>query len=228
VAVSSGDRFVFERLSHGTWSEHSLPVPPGASSQVFDLTASCPRPTWCVVTGSYDAPGGGGIFAATDSHGTWTVHPIRAAAESSGASLDALSCPSTGDCIGVGQSANNVSDRWQPFILRLSGSAWHRKLLPLIGHALNERLASVSCVSLDACTAAGTYTNGAGTVQHGFIETYVDGDWTPVVLANPGDVRSASLSAISCVVHASCRAVGTALGTDGGNHPVATSIRVPA
>lgn len=227
VAVSSDGRFVLDRLSNGTWSEHALPVPKGAWPQVLDLAASCSHPTRCVVTGSYNASGGGGLFAATDAGGTWTTKPIRAAADSSGASLDSLSCPTAGTCVAVGQSANDVSGLWQPLVLRLSGGSWHRTVLPLRGHARNESLASVSCLGVRACTAVGTYTNAAGTVQHGLIESYVDDDWTPVVLANGGDVRSAELDAVSCVAHAPCRAVGTGLGSDGGDHPIATSIRAP-
>lgn len=219
--------YVAANLAADTWTTTPLSRPAGAWNQVFDLTLSCPSVDWCASTGTFNDDNGGGMLAQTLNHGVWSVARITAPSGAAAPSLSGLSCPTAGACVAVGRDANDVSQVWQPIVATLSAGAWHGIRLPLPADSWNASLAAVSCVSATACMAVGTHTNQARSTQQPLLERLVGATWTATVPANPAGVHDATLAAVSCIAAASCWAVGTGIGTDGGTHPIAVQQATP-
>jgi 5-hydroxyisourate hydrolase-like protein (transthyretin family) len=217
------DHVVALTFDAGTWTSTPLPMPDGGNA-VYRFTLSCATASWCAATGTYSAPGGGGLLAETLTNGTWTVDTLPDFTVAPASIIVALSCPAVGSCTGVGQNANDVSEVWQPLIITLANRTWHAMAPHLPANAWNESLSSVSCVSPGACETVGTFTNHARTAAHPLVGTVVGKSWAPVVVGNASDVHNAVLTAVDCPTAGRCWAVGDSVKTDGGQHPIAVKL----
>lgn len=101
-----------------------------------------------------------------------------------------------------------------------SGAAWVTQ--PASGPALvaNGNLASVSCVSPEACVAVGSFVSPSG-VEGALIEVRRGGEWSIRPGAALPDARGAQLNAVACAATRGCIAVGFSVLPSGAKVPLA-------
>ncbi len=117
---------------------------------------------------------------------------------SSGATLYAVACLSSADCIAVGRDGHNTySARW-------TGHSWIVVPTPSPSTANGDILRSVSCVSAVNCWAAG-YTDGATADMAILLEHWNGDSWSVVGAPSP---HATVLNGVSCASAANCWAVG--------------------
>ena len=132
------------------------------------------------------------------------------------AQVSALSCPTTGACVGVGGYSVSKSVT-EAFVASESGGVWGRaRTLPgfaalNVGGQLGSSL-SVSCPAAGQCVVGGSYADASG-VPHAFIDVEVDGAWGPAeevpgMATLTSSALSSSITSVSCSAAGSCAAGG--------------------
>jgi hypothetical protein len=192
-------------------------------------SVSCASPGNCSAVGSYNVPS---FFASrqglllTQTSGAWAPSVQAGLPADAGQDpdvvLDAVSCPSAGDCSAVGNYVDG-SGNAQGVLLSETSGAWAtgvKAVLPA-GASSNPGargivLSSVSCPSAGNCTAVGTYTDSSGSRQ-GLLLTQTSGAWAPGVQAvlPAGAAGVVSLSSVSCPSAGNCTAVGNYTDSSG-------------
>jgi hypothetical protein len=157
------------------------------------------------------APGRAGALTLT-----WSVvhSPNRRAG---GNFLNAVSCPSASVCMAAGYrrisdgSLVTLAESW-------NGTRWSLVRSPNLGRS-NNQLTAVSCVSADACMAAGFTQGGPGGT---LAESWNGTRWSVVHTPSPGSTGS-DLTGVSCVSADACTAVGAAGNSSGAAIPLVES-----
>ena len=161
-----------------TWSIQSTPNPSGAAAMcltTLDCTAftgvSCTSSTACIAVGFYANSNNFYFTVAEIWNGvSWA---IQSSANPTGApisSLDAVSCTSPTACTAVGYSETSdenivtLAEKW-------NGTAWALESTPN-PTGMYPALASVSCTSVTACTAVGTYDANRSSDYHTLAERH--------------------------------------------------------
>jgi len=141
------------------------------------------------------------------------------------ATYGAVSCPSVGFCVAVGDYTD-TSNYQYGVIDVLSGSTWAATQAPEPANAGTDaettqyaHLYGVSCTSSGTCVAVGTYRD-AGGYNHGLIETMSGGSWAATKASEPSNsaFQSAYLESVSCASRGACTAVGFYIDTSGSNY----------
>ncbi|MDA8342693.1 MAG: sialidase family protein, partial [Actinomycetota bacterium] len=177
--------------------------------------------------------GGGGPAAATAAQpgtatgrtASWTDWSVGSQLPPPTGGLDAVSCPTTTDCVAVGANANGGGS-----ILTTTdgGATWSDRVAPTVTFDINGVqfssrgyvLDGVSCSSTQACVAVGTVSTRVSFFDvvdvSAAILTSTDGGVTWTSQSVPNGVTQ--LAAVSCPSTTSCVAVGSAIltSTDGG------------
>jgi hypothetical protein len=207
---SAGDNLTLAELWNGRgWTVQHTPNPHG--SLVTVLTGvSCTSSTNCETVGS----SGGVDSVVLVEH--WNGHQwaLQKSPKTRGISADlqAVSCVSSRSCEAVGQyykTAKNsvlLAERW-------NGHKWALQRVPAPAGTHNATLDGVSCTSVDACEAVGTYEHGQSEVP--LADAWNGHKWSLqhiVPLGSPGDVSV--LDAVSCTAKNACEAVGFHLSLD--------------
>ncbi|MFZ0664357.1 MAG: fibronectin type III domain-containing protein [Acidimicrobiales bacterium] len=209
----------------GTWGTMQLFVPP-SNQQPDPATAvlsqvSCTSPGNCVAVGDYAVDFVGPMpMEATETNGTWgpmqELSQLPNGAEQEGY-LDAVSCPSAGNCVASGFYLNGGL-HIAPMVEEETSGSWTQPTqLNLPSNASSEGIneIGVSCATTANCTVVSPYTDNA---QNGEIlaDTETNGSWAPAVeisLPSDADLTDSSdadsMEGISCPAAGSCEAVGT-------------------
>jgi hypothetical protein len=206
------------RLAGGTWTAAAAPVrAPAGEHLVASLDAvSCPSATRCFAGGwRYDSSLKPAPLMLTWHAGKWiavkAALPAGAAAEPN-ASITAISCPATTQCVAVGGYVDGRGNQ-QGFVLTWSGTSWTARRAPLPADAgINPwtELDAVSCPAASRCTAGGGYENAASQPL-GLLLTWSGGRWT----ATHAPAAAYQLTGITCPTLTKCVAVSLGIG-----HPV--------
>jgi hypothetical protein len=145
--------------------------------------------------------------------GVEAVLPVDAMTNQS-PSLESVSCAAAGSCSAVG-SYQDASGHSQGLLLSESSGAWSAGTkAPLPSGAGTDpkvSLSSVICLSADACTAVGHYTDSSAD-QQGLLLGESSGTWTPTKASLPAGAATnpqVYLNSVSCSSASSCTAVGT-------------------
>ena len=176
--------------SHAT--RLTVPGPRGARTSELG-GVSCPSATSCTAVGDYTtAAGRTSTYAIQWDGGQWQLQTTRNARGARVTTFEAVSCPSTTECVAVGQASQGrgglVAELW-------SKGKWRLSLLP-DGNA--GGLFGVSCLSVSSCYAAGQ------KLTRGVIEHWVNGRWFPIRLrAAAAPLRATVLTHVSCAGPAS-------------------------
>jgi hypothetical protein len=233
----------------GSWQpavEAQLPNSPNAAPRVDLAAVSCPSVGSCAAVGDYvDSHGGREGVILTEVGGAWTkstevANPGAASVSAPpDVSLNAVSCPTTGDCLVVGGYVNSHehseglmeferNGKWTPVSFETTASPNYglpgnaAPETPASGPYLVVELDSVSCAagSPEQCVAAGTYTDSTG-VQQGLL---INGVETPMgnsffvwsfsgtealLPTDAAATPNATVSSISCPALGECDAVGS-------------------
>jgi hypothetical protein len=151
---------------------------------------------WLVMSGS--------ALAATP---VWTVQPTLPPAGGTLSTLNGVSCPTRDTCTAVG---NYVDPTGATVMLveHWAKNRWTIQTSPSPVGATSSNLASVSCASLSACTAVGSYTDQTGTSLT-LAESWNGTQWR--IQATPPNLPAATgaqLRSVSCTSAGACTAVG--------------------
>lgn len=117
-----------------------------------------------------------------------------------GGDFDGVSCPTSSFCAAVGwrgETLRTLAEQWD-------GSAWTTKTTPNPGSTLRA-LDGVSCTSMTACTAVGSYFEGG--VARTLAIRWNGTTWSTQTTPSP-NASANRLSSVSCVSSTSCIAVG--------------------
>jgi hypothetical protein len=183
---------------------------------------SCPTPGNCSVIGTYPIAlkfGNIGGFVLDQVHGIWrraiAVPGLSALNQGHDAGLDAISCPTPGNCGAVGTYA--VADgTYEMFAVSEASGAWD-KAIEIPGTAKFSTLTPVliSCSSAGNCETGGSLEGGASDEDdddHAFVARQIHGTWTNAI-AVPGLARldqadDSAVVSLSCSSAGNCGAVG--------------------
>jgi LPXTG-motif cell wall-anchored protein len=218
--------------SGGTWTPGTVIASPLPHVRNLAVTAiSCSSPGNCAAVGSLY-----GLFLATSSafvqsevHGQWQpAIPVGGNLDSGyGAGLNAVSCPSDGNCVAGGSYQSNAGGKDQgAFVVSEVAGVWDTTGIPVgdnvdTGH--DGSIDSIACTSAGNCVAVGTAWQNAspGTSVTGMLVTDSQGTWDPKasVLAGPSVDRT-KIQSVACVVGGTTCIVG-GMYFDAQNHQLA-------
>ena len=168
---------------------------------------SCPSTEVCTAVGHYSK--GileSGVFAERWNGKEWSIQTVPTPKGGREGALNGVSCPSTEACIAVGgyiSEANKstlLAERWD-------GKEWSIQTVPTPKGMISGTLTSVSCLSIEVCTAVGQYANEAGTIVT-LAERWDGKEWTIETTANSSEGETNALSGVSCASSEACVAVG--------------------
>jgi hypothetical protein len=229
-------------LLAGAWPASAVPAagasqPWGAAIQVPGLAllphyggsvqtraVSCGSPGNCSAIGNYDdGSGGGNVFTAAEVNGKWhkaVELPVPTADDATTVHVDALSCPSAGNCGASGFYDDTSGDR-QAFVANEVHGTWQDLLEVLSTDFLadeNAEALSISCPSAGNCAIGGDYDDGSGHRQ-AFVGSERNGDWE-ASLEVPGTAAlngggAAEVNSVSCASAGNCAAGGYYYGVGG-------------
>jgi hypothetical protein len=174
-------------------------------------------PSSCTAGGAYTGAGGHARpFVVDETGGTWGTadevpHP---AALNAGATVDALSCTSTGACGAAGTYVDG-SGHFQAFVDDETAGSWgEAEEVPgtaTLNSGKNAQLVAISCTSTGNCAAGGFYTDAAGHAQ-ALVVDEMHGAWHKAQEV-PGTATlnasgNAEMGSISCTSTGNCAAGG--------------------
>jgi hypothetical protein len=177
--TSSGTQAFVATEQNGTWGT-AIPVPglaalnAGNDAQVTSM--SCGSSGRCAAAGYYrDGQGHKQGFVALEQNGTWgkaiPVPGLRALNKGGTATVNQVSCDSTGNC-AAGGSYVDGSHHTQGFVVVEKGGAWANAFpvpgLMTLNRGGNASVDSVSCPAKGACAAGGGYI-GRSALHQGFV-----------------------------------------------------------
>jgi len=148
------------------------------------------------------------------------------------ADLNAVSCPSAGNC-AAGGFYTGGSRHQQVFVVSQRNGIW-RQAIEVPGTAALNRggeadLASVSCSSAGNCAAGGDYADGSHHHQQAFVVIERHGAWRKAIeVPGSGALNkggAAEVTSVSCPSARSCAAGGDYIDASGGQQAFVVSER---
>jgi hypothetical protein len=148
-----------ERLSGNEWKIQSTPNPSGGKG--VELSGvSCPQAASCTAVGSYTNGSGNSASFAESWNGTeWQLQAMQSPAGAVQSKILGVSCTALGACTAVGWSKQGTGNA-TPLAELWNGREWLPWSAPSPSSEGGE-LRDISCISMYACEAAGTYTNSS-------------------------------------------------------------------
>lgn len=193
----------------------SVPVPAGSlPTQVSYDAVSCPAPNSCTAVGG-PISGDHTPSVVTETSGSWsTAQSIPIPSGAATGALNAVSCPSVGNCLAVGSyQFPGEAGPTEPLVEGETAGTWSQSAGPsLPSDTLTDpyeyaTFSAVWCASPGNCEVAGTYETKAGT---GPLMAAVEasGTWgTAVALpVAPGSQASAYPPELACSSIGNCTA----------------------
>jgi hypothetical protein len=181
---------------------------PGATATAQQgtlLAVSCSSAKACTAVGTYDSRTG--LTLVERWNGTkWATEPSPSPGAARSSELDAVSCASATACTGVGSYVNSagaeltLAQAW-------NGKKWMIDPTPPTGGNYSF-LNGVSCVSVRACIAVGSYTNSRDASAT-LAEIWNGTKWTIESTPNEAGRTNSSLYGASCTSATACVAVGS-------------------
>jgi hypothetical protein len=182
------------------WSIVPSPNQGAGDNRLYGVT--CTSASACVAVGSYGSVTGPDQTLVESWDGrSWSIIPSPNQGTVNNRLLS-VDCSAPNACVAVGDTSNLLLD--QTLIESWDGTSW--SMVPSPTGATDGFLASVTCSSTGACTAAGADTGSSGAPPyHPLVVTSDGGSWTTVQSPNPTD---GLLFGISCSSPSACVAIG--------------------
>lgn len=214
-----------ERWKSNAWSVQAAPDPPQGTAQKAMLAVSCAGASSCMAVGE----AGGKPVAEQWNGSTWVSVTTPTPSGAKGAALVGVSCGSTKECIAVGSSNEGIGTE-KALVERWSTVAWSLLPTPTPGGAKGYvNLTDVSCLSPNACFAAGYYapelSGGAPVSLKTLAESWNGLEWSVLSTPNLAGQAYNSLAGISCTTAIDCTAVGAAAANPTKRPPVQLAMR---
>jgi hypothetical protein len=242
VDSSGNQQGLIETFNGGTWTATEAPLPADAGPDPLAALGgvTCPSPGSCVAVGSYTNASGAELgLVDTLSDGTWTATAAPLPPSSPGIVLGASDSASASAIATATEAATRLARTGGLRLVRPATRTTARKILETrafdsglaatgmtagspdasrrktFSVTVAPVLSTVSCVTTDACVAAGITFTAASEV--GVTETLSAATWTLSDAVPAGAVENslASLNAVSCGAPAPCAAVGIYGNTSG-------------
>lgn len=184
VALISASLHPATATASGTWSP-AEPVPGLAALNTSNDSTiggiSCPSDGNCVAVGRYKAGTTTTPFISVQTNGVWAspiaVVGLATLNTANDASLDAVSCPSVGNCVIGGMY--KAGSAWNGFVAVQTNGTWGSAIavpgLATIRTSSYARVFSASCPAVGECTISGIYRSTAG--WSGWAATQSGGTW---------------------------------------------------
>jgi hypothetical protein len=200
------------RGADGAWQTEPTPNPGGlANGTVAGI--SCGGPRACIAVGSYVNNAGVTVTLAQVWNGTdWQTLATPNPAGSGSSQLAAISCDGPFACTASGYYLD-AAGATVPLAERWNGANWRIQPVPAPAGAGASGFFAISCPTVRACTATGTYDTSTGALT--LAETWSDGSWRVVATPNPAGADTSELDAVSCTSLRACIAVGAWAGSSG-------------
>jgi alpha-tubulin suppressor-like RCC1 family protein len=152
-----------ERLVGSEWKVQSSANPSGGTRVELN-DVSCAGDTSCAAAGSYTNSAGNRVALAEVWNGSeWQVEPVESPSGAVQSDILGVSCAPLGACAAVGWYQQNTAGKLLPFADSWSGREWVGWPVQSHSGSLANELAGVSCVSIYACEATGTYSTSTKT-----------------------------------------------------------------
>lgn len=189
------------------WSEQAAPVPAEATSSKL-TGVSCTSAAACTAVGSYLVSGAPRTLVLRWDGGSWSIASSPNPGEENGTELDGVSCPTPSFCVAVG-SYQEGSSRVR-LVLRGVEGAWSMPSVDSPFNAASSELSDVSCVSVDFCTAVGSYVDGGTGERRAMVMDLIISATFGALpsLPAPANASATELNDLSCVADG-CTAVGS-------------------
>jgi hypothetical protein len=207
---------VVERWDGMVWSRQEAPSPPGAA----DITlygVSCMSMTACTAVGNYTSGRATLPLAERWDGITWSIQATASPARAKNITLSGVSCASMTACTAVGDYTSR--DARVPLAERWNGATWSIQRTPRPARAKDIALAGVSCASMTASTAVGSYTSHGAAVP--LAERWNGATWSIQRTPRPARAKDLTLAGVSCATATACTAVGSLTNRAGTTVPVA-------
>ncbi len=199
VVAPSKIYMVADSFNGSTWTTQTLPAPSGAAGSE-DLSLSCPSATSCFTVGGWTNKLSGNSvtpYKLSWNGSSWSQSTVAIPAAGANTAPEALSCPTTAFCVGVGQSSKNTS----AVIYQYSAGKWNILTNTLTFTDAGQN-ASVACANATHCLFANVSAS-----KKPVIGVYNAGKITTTSLAAPAGATWSNLSSVSCS-SASCTVMG--------------------
>ena len=204
-----------EARSGTSWKIEPTPDPTGASESLL-TNVSCATAGACMA-GGYSTNSAGVSTALAESwNGTsWKIQPTAHPLGASDTFFNGISCTSPTACTAVGFSINtagvdsSLAESW-------NGTTWKIQPSPNPPSSPSTELNGISCISANACTAAGFSVNGQTGVAMTLAEVWNGISWSAATTPNPAGSTGSRFASISCTSAMVCTAVGEYSGNSGG------------
>ena len=147
---------------------------------------------------------------------TWHVQTSPNPSATRFADLYDVACPSTSNCVAVGQSSDTAYKNQARLLERWNGSTWSIQSTPNPAGNPSTSFSSVACSSTSACTAVGTSYTANG--DRALVERWNGSKWSLETAPTPSS-GAAILYGVACPTATSCFAVGDSDATN-GNPPL--------
>jgi hypothetical protein len=194
-----------ERWNGTSWQRQPTPNPPNDTDPSVApslLGVSCPTASFCAAVGQDTQGFTGASLAETWNGQRWTLQPFPVPADSSGAGLTAVSCPSFSFCEAVGSYFDNSTGANVTLAAAWNGTSWSLQPTPNPAGAFFEQLNTVSCASPTFCEAWGS--GNAGNPGPTVAEQWNGSSWQLQPVPSEATVNS-----VSCASAKFCEAVGS-------------------
>jgi hypothetical protein len=190
-----------ERWNGTSWSLQAVPAPGGAQAAQL-VSVSCAASA-CEAAGGYVDSSGAFVPLAERWNGaTWSAQSAPNPAQANSNGLRGMSCPSSSDCIAVGQGNGagtpfTLAERWR-------NGRWRLLAVPNPAGAAENQLNGIACLAIDACVAVGTVGPTRGVLSTEAL-WWNGRNWH---LQQVPTIPGAGLNAVSCASVTGCVAVG--------------------
>jgi hypothetical protein len=196
-----------ERWNGKEWSLQTPAAPSGATESQL-LQVACTSSAVCISAGEYKNSSGVLVTLAERWNGSeWSIQTTPNPSGAKESILNGVSCTSSTECTAVGHYVNSsgvrvtLAERW-------NGSEWSIQSTPNPSGAKESVLrGALSCTSATECTAAGNYTDSAGT-EVTLVEFWNGKEWAIKTTPNPSGAKSSRLRGLSCTSSIACVGVG--------------------
>ncbi len=206
------------------WALQEPVNPTGAKSGSLS-GVSCTAAEACTAVGHYVTSGGveetlGEVFTSTAKK--WALQePVNPTGAKS-SSLSGVSCTAAEACTAVGHyvTSGGVEETLGE-VFTSTAKKWALQEPVNPTGAKSSSLSGVSCTAAEACTAVGHYVNsGSAEVTLAEVFTSATKKWAVQETPNPGEVKSNSLSGVSCKTATACIASGDGVNGAGTEVPL--------
>lgn len=195
-----------------SWSVMTTPNPPGLEegskkNRFATLDGvSCYSTSLCIAVGHYRGSSEAVAPLSLRWNGaSWEELSTPKPSGATEATLSAVSCTSSTNCVAVGDYVNGSGTR-MTLAMRWNGTKWEEQSTPNPAGASASQLSGISCPTSTFCAAVGHFKSGSN--EKTLAERWNGTKWEEQSTPSIGGATTARLSGVSCYSSTTCSAVG--------------------